>query len=158
MIALFRSFATGPNAALLESKSEIDRLYRSNRVRVMLAITIGYGLIYTCRLALGVVKKPLIDQGIFTPAELGTIGSALFYTYAIGKLTNGFLADHANMRRFLAASFLLTALCSSANRSAPASPFSLRHAVPSQRSSSKRRSRPRSMWHASAIGGCLSAS
>ncbi len=111
MTALFRSFATGPNAPRIESQSEIDRLYRSNRIRVMLAITIGYGLIYTCRLALGVVKKPLIDQGIFTPAELGTIGSALFYTYAIGKLTNGFLADHANMRRFLAASFLLTALC-----------------------------------------------
>lgn len=77
----------------------------------MIAITLGYGLIYTCRLALGVVKKPLIDEGIFTAGELGLIGSALFYTYAIGKLTNGFLADHANMRRFLAAAFLLTALC-----------------------------------------------
>ncbi len=29
----------------------------------------------------------------------------------IGKLTNGFLADHANARRFLAAAFLLTAIC-----------------------------------------------
>ena len=77
----------------------------------MLAITLGYGLIYTCRLALGVVKKPIIDAGIFTPAELGLIGSALFYTYAIGKLTNGFLADHANMKRFLAAAFMVTALC-----------------------------------------------
>ena len=109
--AIFRSFATGGDAPRLESASEIDRLYRRNRIRVMVAITAGYGLIYTCRLAIGVVKKPLIDQGIFTPAELGTIGSALFYTYAIGKLTNGFLADHANMRRFLAAAFLLTAVC-----------------------------------------------
>ena len=111
MIALLRSFATGPDASRIDNQSEIDRLYRSNRVRVMLAITLGYALIYTCRLAIGVVKKPLIDQGVFTPAELGTIGSALFYTYAIGKLTNGFLADHANMRRFLAAAFLLTAIC-----------------------------------------------
>jgi OPA family sugar phosphate sensor protein UhpC-like MFS transporter len=109
--AFLRSFATGPDAPRLDRPSEIDRLYRSNRIRVMLAITIGYGLIYMCRLAIGVVKKPLIDEGIFTPAELGTIGSALFYTYAIGKLTNGFLADHANVRRFLAAAFLLTALC-----------------------------------------------
>src|SRR3546814_813337 len=77
----------------------------------MVAITLGYGLIYTCRLALGVVKKPLIDQGIFTPVELGSIGSALFYTYALGKLTNGFLADHANVRRFLTVTFLATALC-----------------------------------------------
>ena len=111
MNALLRSFATGPEAPRIGDPSQIDRLYRSNRIRVMLAITVGYGLIYTCRLALGVVKKPLIDQGIFTPAELGTIGSALFYTYAIGKLTNGFLADHANARRFLAAAFLLSALC-----------------------------------------------
>ena len=111
MIALLRSFATGPDASRIDNQSEIDRLYRSNRVRVMLAITLGYALIYTCRLAIGVVKKPLIDQGVFTTAELGTIGSALFYTYAIGKLTNGFLADHANMRRFLAAAFLLTAIC-----------------------------------------------
>ena len=111
MKALIRSFATGPDAPLLTEADEVDRLYRSNRIRVMLAITIGYGLIYMCRLAIGVVKKPLIDQGIFTPTELGTIGSALFYTYAIGKLTNGFLADHANARRFLTAAFLLSALC-----------------------------------------------
>jgi OPA family sugar phosphate sensor protein UhpC-like MFS transporter len=77
----------------------------------MLAITVGYALIYMCRLAIGIVKKPLIDGGIFTPAELGMIGSALFYTYAIGKLTNGFLADHANLRRFLAVAFVLTAIC-----------------------------------------------
>lgn len=111
MNAFLRSFATGPDAPRLDHQSDIDRLYRSNRIRVMLAITIGYGLIYMCRLAIGVVKKPLIDQGIFTPTELGTIGSALFYTYAIGKLTNGFLADHANARRFLAAGFILSALC-----------------------------------------------
>ena len=111
MATLLRSFATGPEAPRLDSPSKIDEMYRHHRIRVMLAITLGYALIYTCRLAIGVVKKPLIDGGIFTPAELGTIGSALFYTYAIGKLTNGFLADHANMRRFLAAAFLLTALC-----------------------------------------------
>ena len=111
MNVLLRSFATGAEAPRIEQQSEIDRLFRRNRIRVMLAITIGYGLIYMCRLAIGVVKKPLIDQGIFTPTELGTIGSALFYTYALGKLTNGFLADHANARRFLAAAFLLTAIC-----------------------------------------------
>ena len=103
MSSLLRFFATGPDQPQLTDAATIDALYRRHRLRVMLAITLGYGLIYTCRLALGVVKKPLIDAGIFGPAELGLIGSALFYTYAIGKLTNGFLADHANMKRFLAA-------------------------------------------------------
>jgi OPA family sugar phosphate sensor protein UhpC-like MFS transporter len=76
----------------------------------MLAITIGYGLVYTCRLALSMVKKPLIDGGIFTPVELGIIGSALFYTYAFGKLTNGFLADHMNLKLFFAFGVLVSAL------------------------------------------------
>ena len=104
-------FATGADRPGIASTDEIGRLYRKHRLRVMLAITLGYGLIYTCRLALGVVKKPIIDAGVFTPDELGLIGSALFYTYAIGKLTNGFLADHANMKRFLAFAFMATAVC-----------------------------------------------
>lgn len=108
---ILRYFATGADAPPLQDRTQVDALYRRHRVRIMLAITLGYGLIYTCRLALGVVKKPLIDAGIFSPVDLGTIGSALFYTYAIGKLSNGFLADHANMKRFLAVTFLASALC-----------------------------------------------
>jgi OPA family sugar phosphate sensor protein UhpC-like MFS transporter len=109
--SLLKFFATGADRPVLQDSAAVDALYRYHRVRVMVAITLCYGVIYTCRLALGVVKKPLIDAGVFGPAELGTIGSALFYAYAIGKLTNGFLADHANIKRFLALGFLLTALC-----------------------------------------------
>ena len=111
MSALLRFFATGADKPLAHDAATVDALFRRHRLRIMIAITLGYGVIYTCRLALGVVKKPLIDAGIFGPAELGLIGSALFYTYAIGKLTNDFLADHANMKRFLAAGFALSALC-----------------------------------------------
>ncbi len=111
MSALLKFFATGPDRPVISDRGTVDALYRRHRLRVMIAITLGYGVIYTCRLALGVVKKPLIDSGIFEPAELGLIGSALFYTYAIGKLTNGFLADHVNIKKFLALGFLLTALC-----------------------------------------------
>ena len=111
MKALFRALATGPDAPVLGDPARIDELFRRHRWRVMIAITLGYGLIYTCRLSLGVVKKPLIDQGVFSPAELGLIGSALFWTYAIGKLTNGFIADHVNVKRFLALGFLLSAIC-----------------------------------------------
>lgn len=111
MVSPLRYFAAGKDAPRIDDPRRIDDLYRRNRLRVMVAITAGYALIYMCRLAIGVVKKPLIDQGIFTPAELGTIGSALFYTYAIGKLTNGFLADHANLRRVLTVTFFLTAVC-----------------------------------------------
>lgn len=101
---------TGPDRPPLTDQSEIDRLCRRHRIRIMLAITGGYGLAYTCRLALSVVKKPLLDAGIFTVAELALIGSALFYAYAFGKLINGFLADHANLKYFFALGVFVSAL------------------------------------------------
>jgi OPA family sugar phosphate sensor protein UhpC-like MFS transporter len=98
--------------ALAESLSpgNIDALYRRHRLRVMLAITLGYGFIYTCRLGLSIVKKPLIDGGIFSVEELGMIGSALFYGYACGKLLNGFASDHFRPRMFFSASIFLAAI------------------------------------------------
>ena len=75
-----------------------------------LTATIGYGLYYVCRLSLNVVKKPIVEEGIFSETELGIIGSVLFFTYAIGKFTNGFLADRSNIRRFMSTGLLVTAL------------------------------------------------
>ena len=107
---LLSAFVTGSDRPPLTDQEQIDRLYRRHRLRIMLAITIGYGLAYTCRLALSMVKKPLIDGGIFSPVELGLIGSALFYAYAFGKLTNGFLADHMNLKVFFAFGVLVSAV------------------------------------------------
>jgi OPA family sugar phosphate sensor protein UhpC-like MFS transporter len=99
--------------ALAESAapaSDIDALYRRHRLRVMLAITLGYGFIYTCRLGLSIVKKPLIDGGIFSVEDLGMIGAALFYGYAFGKFFNGFFADHFRPRLFFSLSIFISAL------------------------------------------------
>jgi OPA family sugar phosphate sensor protein UhpC-like MFS transporter len=109
-MSFLSAFRTGEDRPQIEDQSLVDSLYKRHRLRIMLAITIGYGLVYTCRLALSMVKKPLIDGGIFTPVELGIIGSALFYTYAFGKLTNGFLADHMNLKIFFAFGVLISAL------------------------------------------------
>jgi sugar phosphate permease len=57
-----------------------------------------------------VAKKPLVDANIFTESELGKNGSALFFTYAIGKLVNSFFSDRTNINRFISAGLLLTAL------------------------------------------------
>ena len=110
MQRLVQYFATGSDQPPIGDRETVDRLYRHYRLRVLIAITLGYGLAYTCRLALSVVKQPLIDEGIFTPIELGMIGAALFYAYAFGKLVNGFLADHANMKVFFAFGLLMSAL------------------------------------------------
>ena len=110
MIGLLKMFATGADKAVIGDRKRVDALYRSARLQVMVAVTGGYALSYTCRLAISVVKKPLIDQGIFSPSQLGLIGSVLFYSYAFSKLTNGFLGDHANIKRFGAFGLFASAL------------------------------------------------
>lgn len=72
--------------------------------------TLGYGLYYVCRLSINVVKKPIVNEGVFSETELGIIGSVLFITYAVGKFTNGFLADRSNVGRLLSTGLLVTAI------------------------------------------------
>lgn len=84
--------------------------YKSLKWQVFISATLGYGLYYVCRLSLNVVKKPIVDTGLLTESQLGIIGSALFFSYAIGKLINGFLADHSNIRRFMSTGLLISAL------------------------------------------------
>ena len=64
---------------LPEQKQRLKRLQWST----FLAATLGYSMYYVCRLSLNVVKKPIVDEGIFSETELGIIGSVLFFTYAI---------------------------------------------------------------------------
>ncbi|MBW2701053.1 MAG: MFS transporter [Deltaproteobacteria bacterium] len=100
--AFFRYFKTGPDRPPFSSDPDaIDRAYTRKRWSVFLTITFGYGLFYTTRLSLSVVKDPMMREGVFDPAQLGLIGSTLFFAYAIGKLVNGLLADRANIRKFM---------------------------------------------------------
>ena len=82
------------------------------RVRFMtfLSATLGYAIYYVCRLSMNIVRKPIVDDGVFSESQLGIIGSCLFFVYAVGKLSNGFLADRCNARVFLATGLLGTAL------------------------------------------------
>lgn len=73
-------------------------------------ISIRLRCFYVVRMSLGVVKKPMLDAGIVSIEELGIMGSAFFFTYAIGKFSNGFLSDYANIYRFMSFSLLLSGL------------------------------------------------
>lgn len=52
----------------------------------------------------------MLDMGILDAQQLGIIGAALLYVYAIGKFINGFLADRANIQRFMSIALLCSAL------------------------------------------------
>lgn len=89
---------------------KIDKNYKKYRWSVFLSSTIGYSIYYICRLSINVIKKPIIDEGLLTETQLGIIGSALFFSYAAGKLVNGFIADHINIRRFMATGLFVSAI------------------------------------------------
>ena len=89
---------------------EVKRELRRRKWSVFFAITLGYGFYYVCRLSFSVAKKSMADAGIFDAAELGMIGSAVFFAYAFGKLANGVLADRVNTRRFMATGLFVSAV------------------------------------------------
>lgn len=83
---------------------------QKTRQGIFWAVTIGYGLFYVCRLSINVLKKGIVDDGIATESQLGIIGSALFFAYAVGKFFNGFLADRVNLRLFMSGALLVCAI------------------------------------------------
>ena len=90
------------------SPENVKETYRSLRNRTFWGATAAYSLFYLCRLSMGVVKKPLIDEGLFSASELGIIASAFYFVYAIGKFVNGFIADYCNVRRFMTTGLIIS--------------------------------------------------
>ena len=91
-------------------EAEVKVRYNRLRNRTFWGATAAYSLFYLCRLSMGVVKKPLIDEGLFSASELGIIASAFYFVYAIGKFLNGFIADYCNARRFMATGLLISSV------------------------------------------------
>ncbi len=91
------------------SQDKVQGRYRNLRMQTFLAATFGYALYYVCRTSLNVMKQPIIDSGFLTAGQLGLIGACLYWTYAVGKFVNGFLADHCNIKKFMATGLVVSA-------------------------------------------------
>ena len=111
MVTFFRP---APHRPVTGSTAEVDRRYRRFRWHAVGVMVVVYGLYYVCRLSLSVMKKPLVDGGLLTTEQLGYIGSALFFAYAVGKCVNGFLADRCDIRKFMSVGLLVSALANAA--------------------------------------------
>ncbi|MBT4000390.1 MAG: MFS transporter [Candidatus Marinimicrobia bacterium] len=107
---LFLWWKTGQDKPVLTDESKIKKIFNRKRNSVLWSVVFGYGIFYIGRLTISVAKKPMMDAGILDATELGIIGSLLFYTYAFGKLTNGFLADRANIAKFMSTGLGISAI------------------------------------------------
>jgi OPA family sugar phosphate sensor protein UhpC-like MFS transporter len=104
-----RWLATRPDRPVVDDPATVERRYRRARWTTVLAVTGGYSFYYTARLGLSVAKKPMIEAGIADAGDLGRIGAALLFTYAVGKFVNGFLADRAHIGRFMGVGLVASA-------------------------------------------------
>ena len=109
-MSLYSYFRISKPLAQKVPAAQVESTYRRLRSRTFWGVTVAYTLYYVCRMTLGVVKQPLIDGGILTAGQLGIIGSAFYFVYAVGKFLNGFIADYCNIRRFMAVGIGVSAL------------------------------------------------
>lgn len=99
---------SAPSAEKLPA-DKADRQYKKLRFQAFVAATLGYSLYYVCRTSLNVMKQPIIDSGVLDATQLGVIGACLYWTYAVGKFVNGFLADYCNIKKFMATGLVISA-------------------------------------------------
>lgn len=107
-MSIRKFFAISPASETKVPLEMVQKTYSRQRMQTFIAATIGYALYYVCRLSMGVMKQPLIDAGLLTATQLGIIGACLYWSYAVGKLVNGFLADGSNIRRFMATGLIIS--------------------------------------------------
>jgi len=104
-------FKTGENKPVLSDDPEvIKKVYNQKRWSILYGLVFGYGFFYICRLSFAVAKKPMLEAGVLDIKQMGIVGAVLMFVYAIGKLTNGFLADRANIRKFISIALLCSAI------------------------------------------------
>ena len=109
-MSLYSYFRISKPSARKVAPGDVDTQYRKLRSRTFWGVTAAYCLFYVCRMTLSVVKQPVVDGGILTPAQIGIVDSALLFVYAFGKFSNGFIADYCNIRRFMAAGLVVSSL------------------------------------------------
>lgn len=109
-MGLYSFYRISKPAEAKVTEDKIGKTYKRLRARTFWGATAAYSLFYLCRLSMGVVKKPLIDEGLFSAAELGVVASAFYFVYAVGKFINGFVADYCNVRRYMATGLIISSV------------------------------------------------
>jgi OPA family sugar phosphate sensor protein UhpC-like MFS transporter len=108
-MSIFNFFKISEPSANTVPAEKQDKLYKKLRLQAFTAATLGYSLYYVCRTSLNVMKQPIIDSGMLDATQLGIIGACLYWAYAVGKFVNGFIADHCNIKRFMATGLVISA-------------------------------------------------
>jgi sugar phosphate permease len=99
-----------PAAVMLTDPAAIAAKYRRWQVRVLFFSILGYAAFYFVRSNLS-IAMPLMGQQLgITKEKLGLFLTLHGVLYGVSKFANGYLADRANARAFMAVSLAASAL------------------------------------------------
>lgn len=103
-------YAAPKDIPVTMSEEEVKKAYKKGRIDIFATCFIGYTVFYLTRKNISVALPVLSSDLGFTNVELGILGSALYFSYAIGKFINGMLADKADANRFMVISLVISAI------------------------------------------------
>ena len=87
----------------------------SNEVRKAVLLgtmcAISYLAVYVARNVLSTVTPQIIENGVFSTEEIGTLSSVYFITYALGQLINGISGDRIKAKYMIAFGLILAGVC-----------------------------------------------
>lgn len=87
---------------------------------------VSYLAVYIARNVLGTVSPQMIEGGVFTEEQIGTLSSLYFITYAIGQLINGVIGDKIKAKYMISFGLILAGISGvlfSLTASAPLTPY-----------------------------------
>ena len=91
-------------------EDKIKKTYKSYRIRMFIMIMIGYMSFYLVRKNFAIASPLLVHNLHFSKTEIGLISSAFAISYGLSKFILGTLADKSNVKNFLCAGLLASAV------------------------------------------------
>lgn len=72
--------------------------------------TVAYMMVYFVRNILSVVSPKMMEEGMYSEANIGSLSSVFFITYAIGQLINGILGDRIKAKYMMSFGLILAGI------------------------------------------------
>lgn len=107
---IFDIFKPAAPTKRIEDPAQVDKVYRYWRMRIMYSTLIGYALFYFVRKNLSLAMPGMEAELGITKASLGLFLTLHGVLYGVSKFANGILGDRANVRYFMPAGLILSAI------------------------------------------------
>ncbi len=94
------------------TKENLMRITPAAKRAIMIGsmCSLSYLAVYVARNILGAVSPQMIESGLFTTENIGTLSSVYFITYAVGQLINGRIGDKIKSKFMISLGLILAGI------------------------------------------------